>query len=160
TNAVRLRLSVGRVDARTIGPEYAQADDQFAPLPPQALRGDPDIEAFAALDFRPLRSAARQRFLRTLAPGGPLRTSAAGIRSIDESRANQLETRFDKDRGLKLLGEAYSFLNFPDDLARGVAAPVRLFHVPFGFLPLGQHPVLGDPQTTFEFAEYLVNLLA
>jgi hypothetical protein len=163
TNAVRLRLTIGRDDTRAIGSEYVQNDDQFVPLRAPAERenrDNPELAAFAGLSFDAMRGKAREQLARTLDPGEPLRTSAEWVRSVDITREQVLATRDDEDRALKLLGESYPFLNFPDELARGVETPVRMFHVPFGFVPLREHSGFGDPQTTFEFAEYLVNLLA
>ena len=159
TNVIRLGLRLGRPARRVIGAEYLQSDDQFMPL--AAKEGaDEESPELSRLDLATLQSAARAEFGDMLGPLSALRASFAWVRSLDDSRGKAVKENTDKDRALKLLGESYRFLNFPDKLVTPVATVVRLFHVPFSFVPLQTHPAFGDPQTTLEFAEFLIGVLA
>jgi len=159
TNVIRLGLRLGRPAQCVIGAEYLENDDQFLPL---AAKECANVESpeLSRLNLASLQSAARNEFREMLGPLSALRASFAWVRSLDNSRGKALKENSDKDRALKLLGESYRFLNFPDKLATPVAKVVRLFHVPFSFVPLQTHPAFGDPQTTLEFAEFLIGVLA
>jgi hypothetical protein len=160
TNVIRLALRLGRAEARAIGDEYLQSDGQFLPLL-IAKDADADSPELKSANLQTLASAALENLRERIQAGdSPLRTSFGWIRSKDVSRDAQVHARPDEDRELKLLGESYLFLNFPDGLAAGIDQVVRLFHVPYAFTPVAGHPGFGDPQTTLEFTEFILNVLA
>jgi hypothetical protein len=162
TNALRLGLFVDRDPARTIGSEFAQRDEQFLALPLDATaRADsPDLDTVTAT----LRAAARADLAEYLQPDSPLRHSFGWIVSRDDEReqavaSNAIANGIDRDRALKLFGESYRFLNFPNDLSSANPTVVNLFYVPYAFKPLRVHPMFGDPQTTSDFAAFALRIL-
>jgi hypothetical protein len=66
----------------------------------------------------------------------------------------------DSDRPGKLFGELTPFLSFPSGAQAGSGTVLDIYYVPHAFLPLRAHPKLLDPDTTLEFAEYLMQILA
>ena len=176
TNVIRLGLRVDRPKERAIGTEVAVS---AAMVPLRAIQGpasqgpglsNPDpmtvqVEQFGASPEA--AQAAREELHEGLASvDSPVRGSFAWIVSDDADYQAHLDAQaagsgvFDSDRGRKLFGESYPYLNFPTGLAQAEDRVTDLFYVPWAFRPLAAHPALGDAQTTLEFAEYLVSILA
>jgi hypothetical protein len=168
TNVIRLGLQVDRPSTRAIGTEVAATADSFVPLEPNkgmSGQADPDAD-FIFSKASTARQEARDELHAALESlDSPVRHSFAWIASDDEDYQASLAARdgikgFDRDRGRKLFGESYPYLNFPTGLAAKEPRVADLFYVPWAFRPLKTHPELGDPRTTLEYAEYLTSILA
>lgn len=170
TNVIRLGLSVRRTPDQVVPKDVTRG--RFIPLRPTDLPDLADVD----LASDTLRLAARKDLERYVepVPTSPLHASFAWIYTRDEDaaardreRKNAIEgfpsgthsTQWDPKRREKLFGEARPHLNFPTGAALGVPHVVTLYHIPHAFRPLQAHPGFGDPQTTQEFAYYLVSIL-
>lgn len=161
TDAVRAGLLLRR-PARRVLPQ-AVGDGTLLPLEDQSPQ-------LTGLPLQELKAQARKELQDyvspTAVPPSPLYEAFSWLRSEDvDARAtamppvNPADGLFDPKRHDQLFGEVSPFLNFPTGLRSPVPQVMDLYYVPYAFVPLKAHPLLGDGQTTLEFAQYLVSLL-
>jgi hypothetical protein len=159
TDAVRAGLLLRRPERRVL--PQAVGNGSLLPLEDQSPQ-------LAGLTLQELEAQARKELQDyvspTTVPPSPLYEAFSWLRSEDvdaraTAPANPADGLFDPKRHDQLFGEVSPFLNFPTGLRSPVPQVVDLYYVPYAFVPLKVHPLLGDGQTTLEFAQYLVSLL-
>jgi hypothetical protein len=170
SDALRLGLRLSRADDSVVSPYLLPANPANAPAFGIPVDKDQVISYPALKDerFEPLLvNAARELadYLSNTADT-PLRDSFAWLRTQPQTLAapagpppTDPEEVFDPKRLSRLFGEVAPYLFIPLGERPVVKRVVDLFYVPIAFRPLAAHPQIGDPATSLEFAEFLLQTL-
>ena len=168
TSVLRCGLNITRPSNRAIPASFVADplanEDKFVPLAisDQEVVNGRQIKAEErnALMNRLAARLAQADLKKYVAPSGndgasPLNSTFAWIDSDSVPGVAG-----DSGRPDKLFGELTPFLGFPSGAQSGSGTVLDVYYVPHAFLPLRAHPKLLDPDTTLEFAEYLMQILA
>jgi peptidoglycan hydrolase-like protein with peptidoglycan-binding domain len=175
TDVVRVAISIVRNDAQVIAATLAPKPPAASAALIEPLRPDQGAAAGDKLlkDYTPLRANAQSDIARYLRADvnqppymeTPLRESLLWLTARTPMEGTVTPTTNDgigeppRERREKMFGSLFQNLDFCPGPRNNIPTPMKFFYVPYAFAPLLAHPALGDPETTTEFAEYLMTIL-
>lgn len=169
SDALRLGLRLTRAGDSVADPALVPADRSRAPG--FGVPADKDrLASYPALhgeNFETLKVKAAEELATYLSDTqpSPLRESFGWLRATPQpmpARAGNPtnpEDVFDPNRLRRIFGELTPYLLIPMGQRPRLQRVVDVFYAPLAFRPLKEHPQFGDPATTLEFAEFLLQIL-
>lgn len=170
SEVLRLGLRLTRAANSVADPALVPADHSVA----QGFGVPADRDRLASYPalrdetFQPLKTKAADELAAYLAPAppSPLRVNFAWLRAAPQSpppaqasSPTNPEDVFDPNRLRRIFGELTPFLLIPTAQRPKVLRVVDLFYAPLAFRPLREHAQFGDPATTLDFAEFILEIL-